>query len=61
MNEIRLVILELVALIFSVLFFYFTDIVPENIENREMNIVISSSIGLLIRVVGKGRIVILTK
>ncbi len=43
----------MVALIFSVLFFYFTDILPANIENREMNIVISLSIGLLILVVDK--------
>ena len=37
----------------SVLFFYFTDIVPANIENREMNIIISLSIGVLILVVDK--------
>ena len=53
MNEIQLVILGLIALIVSVLFFYFTDIVPTNIENREMNIIISLSIGVLILVVDK--------
>jgi hypothetical protein len=53
MNEIQLVILGLIALIVSVLFFYFTDIVPANIENREMNIIISLSIGVLILVVDK--------
>ena len=53
MKEIQLVILGLIALIFSVLFFYFTDMVPKNIENREMNIVISLSVGLLILVVDK--------
>ena len=53
MNEIQLVILGLIALIVSVLFFYFTDIVSANIENREMNIIISLSIGVLILVVDK--------
>jgi hypothetical protein len=53
MNEIQLVILGLIALIVSVLFFYFTDIVPANIENRKMNIIISLSIGVLILVVDK--------
>ena len=53
MNEIQLVILGLTALVASVLFFYFTDIVPVKIENREMSIIISLSIGLLILVVDK--------
>jgi TolB-like protein len=34
-----------------VIFFYFTDMVSANIENREMNIIISLSIGLSILVV----------
>ncbi|MFL6391818.1 MAG: hypothetical protein ACJ71E_07190 [Nitrososphaeraceae archaeon] len=51
MNEIQLVILGLTALVFSVIFFYFTDMVSANIENREMNIIISLSIGLSILVV----------
>jgi TolB-like protein len=34
-----------------VIFFYFTDMVSTNIENREMNIIISLSIGLSILVV----------
>jgi hypothetical protein len=50
-NEIQLVILGLTALVFSVIFFYFTDMVSANIENREMNIIISLSIGLSILVV----------
>jgi TolB-like protein len=41
----------LTALVFSVIFFYFTDMVSANIENREMNIIISLSIGLSILVV----------
>jgi hypothetical protein len=53
MNEIQLVLLGLIALILSVLFFYFTDVVPAIIENREMSIIISLSIGLLILVVDK--------
>jgi hypothetical protein len=53
MNEIQLVILGLIALIVSVLFFYLTDVVPAKIENREMNITISLSIGILILVVDK--------
>ena len=53
MNEIQLVILGLIALIVSVLFFYLTDVVPAKIENREMNIIISLSIGVLILVVDK--------
>jgi hypothetical protein len=36
-----------------VLFFYFTDVVPANIENRQVNIIISLSIGVLILVVDK--------
>ena len=53
MNEVQLVILGLIALIVSVLFFYLTDVVPAKIENREMNITISLSIGILILVVDK--------
>jgi hypothetical protein len=53
MNEIQFVSLGLTALIISVLFFYFTDIRPANIENREINIIISLSIGLLIPIVDK--------
>lgn len=53
MKEIHLVLLGLIALTVSVLFFYFTDIVPTKIENREMSIIISLSIGLLILFVDK--------
>lgn len=37
----------------SMIFFYLTDLVPLQIENREMNIIISLGIGLLILVVDK--------
>jgi hypothetical protein len=53
MSEIQLVLFGLIALILSVLFFYFTDVVPPIIENREMSIIISLSIGLLILFVDK--------
>jgi hypothetical protein len=53
MNEIQLVLFGLIALILSVLFFYFTGVVPAVIENREMSIIISLSIGLLILFVDK--------
>jgi hypothetical protein len=36
------------ALVISMVLFYFTDIVPPQIENREISIIISLSIGLLI-------------
>jgi len=48
-----LVLLGLIALVVSVVFLYFTDIVPAKIENREMSIIISLAIGLLILVVDK--------
>ena len=53
MKEIQLVLLGLIALVVSVVFLYFTDIVPAKIENREMSIIISLAIGLLILVVDK--------
>ena len=53
MKEIQLVLLGLIVLVVSVVFLYFTDIVPAKIENREMSIIISLAIGLLILIVDK--------
>lgn len=53
MKEIQLVLLGLIVLVVSMVFLYFTDIVPAKIENREMSIIISLAIGLLILVVDK--------
>lgn len=35
------------------MFFYLTDLIPRQIENTEMSIIISLGIGLLILIVGK--------
>jgi hypothetical protein len=53
MNEMQLVLLGLILLGASVIFFYLTDIVPAKIENTEMSIIISLGIGLLILVIDK--------
>jgi hypothetical protein len=53
MNELQLVVLGLMALVISMVLFYFTDIVPPQIENREISIIISLSIGLLILFIDK--------
>ena len=53
MKEIQLVLIGLIAMTLSMIFFYLTDLVPLQIENREMNIIISLGIGLLILVVDK--------
>jgi hypothetical protein len=53
MNEIQLVLLGLVVLGSSVVFFYLTDLVPKNIENTEMSIIVSLGVGLLILIVDK--------
>lgn len=53
MKEIQLVLIGLIAMSVSVIFFYLTDLVPPRIENREMNIIISLGIGLLILAVDK--------
>ncbi len=37
----------------SVVFFYLTDLIPRQIENTEMSIIVSLGIGLLILIVGK--------
>jgi hypothetical protein len=47
MNEIQLVLLGLMILGASVIFFYLTDILPAKVENTEMTIIISLGIGLL--------------
>jgi hypothetical protein len=49
MNEIQLVVLGLMALVISMVLFYFTDIVPP----QEISIIISLSIGLLILFIDK--------
>ena len=49
----QLVLLGLIVLVSSVVFFYLTDVVPAKIENTEMSIIISLGIGLLILVVDK--------
>jgi hypothetical protein len=51
MNEMQLILLGLLVLGASVVFFYLTDLIPRQLENREMDIIISLGIGLLI--VGK--------
>jgi hypothetical protein len=53
MNEMYIILLGLVVLGSSVVFFYLTDMVPVKIENTEMSIIISLSIGLLILIVDK--------
>jgi hypothetical protein len=52
-NEVQFILLGLVVLGASVVFFYLTDVVPVKIENTEMSIIISLGIGLLILVVDK--------
>src|SRR5919198_4944134 len=53
MNEMQLVLLGLIVLGASLTFFYLTDLVPAKIENKEMSIIISLGIGLLILIVDK--------
>ena len=53
MNEMQLVLLGLIVLGASLVFFYLTDLVPAKIENTEMSIIISLGIGLLILIVDK--------
>ena len=53
MKEVQLILIGLIAMTLSVIFFYLTDLVPRGIENREMDIIISLGIGLLILVVDK--------
>jgi len=37
----------------SIVFFYLTDLIPRQVENTEMSIIVSLGIGLLILIVGK--------
>lgn len=53
MNEIELILLGLLLLGVSVVFFYITDLIPKQIQNAEMDIIVSLGIGLLILIVGK--------
>lgn len=47
MNEMQVIVVGLIALGVSAIFFYYTDIVPRQIENREMDIIISLGIGFI--------------
>ena len=49
----QLVLLGLIVLGTSLVFFYLTDVVSAKIENTEMSIIISLGIGLLILIVDK--------
>src|ERR1041385_8746926 len=53
MNDMHLILLGLVVMGASVVFFYLTDVVPAKIENTEMSIIISLGVGLLILIVDK--------
>ena len=53
MNEIHLILLGLLVLVTSVVFFYFTDLIPSEIRSTEMEIIASLGVGLLILVVDK--------
>ena len=53
MNEIHLILLGLLVLVTSVVFFYFTDLIPSQIRSTEMEIIVSLGVGLLILVVDK--------
>ena len=53
MNEIQLILLGLLVLVTSVVFFYFTDLIPSEVRSTEMEIIVSLGVGLLILVVDK--------
>ena len=53
MTEMQLVLLALIVLGTSLVFFYLTDVVSAKLENTEMSIIISLGIGLLILIVDK--------
>ena len=53
MKEIQLVLIGLIAMTLSLIFFYLTDLIPQQIENGETSIIIALGIGLLILVVDK--------
>jgi hypothetical protein len=53
MNEIQLILLGILILGASVVFFFFTDLVPKQITSTEMNVIVSLGVGLLIFIVDK--------
>jgi cadmium resistance protein CadD (predicted permease) len=53
MNEIQLILLGILVLGASVVFFFFTDLVPKQITSTEMNIIVALGVGLLIFIVDK--------
>jgi hypothetical protein len=53
MNEIQLILLGLLVLATSAVFFYLTDVIPSQIRSTEMEIIVSLGVGLLILVVDK--------
>jgi hypothetical protein len=53
MNEIQLILLGILILGASVVFFIFTDLVPKQITSTEMNIIVALGVGLLIFIIDK--------
>ncbi len=53
MNEIQLILLGILVLGASVVFFFFTDLVPKQITSTELNIIVALGVGLLIFIVDK--------
>jgi hypothetical protein len=53
MNEIQLILLGILVLGASVVFFIFTDLVPKQITSTEMNIIVALGVGLLIFIIDK--------
>jgi hypothetical protein len=53
MNEIQLILLGILVLGASVIYFLFTDLVPKQITSTEMNIIVSLRVGMLIFIVDK--------
>ena len=52
MNELRFILVGLAGLVFSAFVFWFTDMPPE-IEDKDMDIIIALSVGLLILIIDK--------
>jgi hypothetical protein len=53
MDEIQLILVGILVLGASVTFFFYTDLVPKQITNTEMNIIVSLGVGVLIFIVDK--------
>jgi len=53
MNEIQVILLGIILLVGSVVFFFFTDLVPKQITSTEMNVIVSLGVGVLIFIVDK--------